>query len=365
MVKEETALFEKANPGWTVKNVYVPYANLPTKLINGASAKSGPDVAIIDVGNEETLAAAGVLAPLDKYWDAYQSKATFSPSALHRYGGKIYQVGGFVDVLGLYYNQDLMKKLGIATPPTTMSELEVDMAKAKAAGLQGITITGVPNVQGEYQAYPWLTSKGFDYATHTASSLQSAFSMVQGWVNKGYLSKDTPTLDQGTSFTQFTNGNVLFAEAGDFEEANAKAAAKFKYGVVPLPLGSSGKVYASGSHPSIGAFSKNKSMAWKYIESSWLSDNGELASLKYSGGLPANSKLATQSAITSDPINSQYIKVVANQASPFPSTSIPPKSVAAAQTLVAQTWSAVLGQQVTPAAAATKVADGLAGLYGK
>ncbi len=39
-------------------------------------------------------------------------------------------VQGFVNLIGLWYNKDILDELGIQ-PPTTFDELEADMAKAK------------------------------------------------------------------------------------------------------------------------------------------------------------------------------------------------------------------------------------------
>jgi multiple sugar transport system substrate-binding protein len=355
VITDAAAAFEKLHPGIKVNSVYVPYDQLDSKLIVAATAQHGPDVVLFNNGDSSTLEAAGVLAPLDKYWAAYQDKAQFPLSTQHFYNNKLYAVQGVVDLVALWYNKDLMTKLGISSPPTTIDELNADMAKAKAAGYHGITITGLPNDQSEWQAYPWLTNAGFSYSHPTAASLESAFATAQGWINNGYLSKEAVTWDQTLPFQQFETGNVLFAENGDWQAGTAKVTAKFAYGVAPLPLGTQGKLYMGGTGNGIGAFSKAPDLAWAYIEDGTLSKSGEVSALQDIGSIPARLDMAKDPAVTSSPISQAFASLIRPNGVAYPSAAIPPKSVAAVQILLGQTWSAVLGGQLTPQAAADKV----------
>jgi multiple sugar transport system substrate-binding protein len=351
--------FEKTHPSTKVNSVYVPYDQLDSKLIAAAAAKQGPDVVLFNGGNANTLAAAGTLAPLDKYWSSYADKAQFPGSTLHYYNKKLYAVQGVVDLVALWYNQDLMTKLGIAAPPTTIDEFNADMAKAKAAGYQGLTVTGLPNDQSEWQAYPWLTQAGFSYENPTASSLEKAFTTTQSWIKNGYLSKEVVTWDQTLPFQQFLTGNVLFAENGDWQAGAAKKDAKFNYGVAPLPLGAGGKLYLGGTGNAIGAFSKAPQLAWEYIESGALSKEGEISGLENIGSIPARLDMVTDPAVTSSAITQGFASLIGPNGAPYPSAAIPPKNAAGVQLLVGQTWSAVLGGQLTPKDAADKVMSGL------
>jgi multiple sugar transport system substrate-binding protein len=365
VITDAAAAFEKLHPGIKVKSVYVPYDQLPSKLIVAAAARQGPDVVLFNNGDSSTLAAAGTLQPLDKYWAAYKDKAQFPASTHHFYNNKLYAVQGIVDLVALWYNKDLMTKLGISAPPTTIDELNADMAKAKAAGDHGITITGLPNDQSEWQAYPWLTHAGFSYGHPTAASLESAFGTVQGWVNNGYLSKEVVTWDQTLPFQQFETGNVLFAENGDWQAGTAKATAKFAYGVAPLPLGTQGKLYLGGTGHGIGAFSKAPDLAWAYIEDGTLSKSGEVSALQDIGSIPARADMVKDPSVTSSPISQAFATLIGPNGADYPSSAIPPKSVAGVQLLLGQTWSAVLGGQLTPKAAADKVMTGLQALPNK
>jgi multiple sugar transport system substrate-binding protein len=358
VITAAAAAFEKTHPHTKVNSVYVPYDQLQSKLIAAAAAQQGPDVVLFNGGDANTLAAAGTLAPLDKYWSVYKDKGQFPDSTLHYYNKKLYAVQGVVDLVALWYNQDLMKKLGIAAPPTTMDEFNADMAKAKVAGDKGLTVTGLPNDQSEWQAYPWLTHAGFSYEKPSAASLASAFTTAQSWVNNSYLSKEVVTWDQTLPFQQFLTGNVLFAENGDWQAGAAKGA-KFKYGVVPLPLGTDGKLYLGGTGNGIGAFSKAPQLAWEYIESGTLSRSGEISALENIGSIPARLDMVKDPTVTSSAITQGFASLIGPNGAKYPSAAIPPKNVAGVQLLVGQTWSAVLGGQLTPKDAADKVMSGL------
>jgi multiple sugar transport system substrate-binding protein len=365
LITAYAAAFEKTHPGVKVNSVYVPYDQLDSKLIASAAAKQGPDVVLFNGGDASTLSAAGTLAPLDSYWSSFADKAQFPAATQHKYNGKLYAVQGAVDLVALWYNQDMMTKLGISAPPTTIAEMNDDMAKAKAAGYMGLTVTGLPNDQSEWQGYPWLTGAGFSYDKPTASSLEKGFTTAQSWINSGYLSKEAVTWDQTLPFQQFETGNVLFAENGDWQVGSAKASAKFSYGVAPLPVGSKGKVYLGGTGNAIGAFSKAPKLAWDYVAGGALSKTGEIVALQDIGSIPARLDMVTDPAITSSPITSGFAALIGPNGADYPSAAIPPKNVAAVQLLMGQTWSALLGGQLSPKDAADKVMSGLQPLLAK
>ena len=351
---DAASLFKKDHPGVQVNFVYVPYDQLQQKLINSALAKTGPDVVEINIGDTPTLASAGTLAPLDSYWNNFADKGEFSASALSYYDNKLYAVGGSSDILALWYNKTLMSKLHIANPPTTIAQLNADMAKAVAADYQGITLTGVPNDQSEYQEYPWLTAEGFSWKHPTAASLEKAYATAQGWVKSGALSKEVPTWDQTIPFEQWEQGSTLFAENGNWDVGEAKADAKFSYGVAPLPIAPLGQAYASGTHPAIGAYAANKSLAWDFIEDGFLTPAAQIEQLPTNAGVPASAAVQKSSAISSDPILAGLAAELAKFGAAYPSPYIPPKNVASEQTLMGQIWSKVLDLQLTPEAAATQ-----------
>jgi ABC-type proline/glycine betaine transport system permease subunit len=169
---------------------------------------------------------------MGEWWNGYADKAQFPAAVIQKVDDQVMGVQGFVNLIGLWYNQDILDKLGVK-PPTTFEALEKDMALARSKGFGAITLTGKPNSEGEWQAFPWLSRFGWKYDAPAQQPLEQAFSMIQDWTKKGYLTKEASTWDQTVPFQKFSAGKTAVAVNGNWQIASAKQNAKFKYGVVP------------------------------------------------------------------------------------------------------------------------------------
>jgi len=352
MLDQYKSEFEATNDGVTVENVYVPQDQLNSKLIAAVGSGTGPDVVVFDGYSATTLTSGGVLAAITDEWSGFDGADQIAEGAVTTVSGDVYSVQGYVNTLGLFYNKTILDELGIE-PPTTVDQLEDGMAKATAAGHQGITLSGQPDVQGAFQAFPWLTEAGFDYAKPNADALSEGYARVRGWIDNGYLSAQAPTWDQNVPFAEFMNGNTAFAENGNWQLSSLESDATFDYGVVPLPVGTTGKVYLGGEAEGIGAFSKNPALAWKYLEETFLSKAGQLVALDQVGSLPTRADASADDSISADPYLSQFAEAIATQGAPFPDTIIPPENNEAVINANGQAWSAALGGQTSPDQAAS------------
>jgi multiple sugar transport system substrate-binding protein len=357
-------LFEGKNKGATVENVYVPYDQMNSKLISAAGSKTGPDVVVFNGADASTLALGGALAPMTDQWSGFGDKDQFPESVVHSLDDKVYAAQGYVNLLGLWYNKAILDKAGVK-PPTTMDELGSALDKVVAAGDGGITLSGLPQSQGEWQAFPWLTSFGFDYADPQAAPLEKAFTMIQKWTGSGALTREAVTWDQTVPFQTWAAGKAAFAENGNWQIGTARSDAKFDYGVVPLPVGKDGKVYLGGEGEAIGAFSKNPDLAWKYLEQTYFSAEGQKIALKDVGSIPSRTDAASDKAVTDDPLLAAFAKSLADNGATYPDPAVPAKSVADVELAVGQVWSAVIGGQTSPADAAAKVVADLKPLLAK
>ncbi len=345
-LKEMADAFTKTHPNVTVDYQYVPVDQMTTKAVTSAGAKTGPDVLVFGASGTYDLSQAGAIEPMDWFSD-FEDADQFPEGALQKVDGTLYGVQGFVNLLGLWYNQDLMTELGIDAPPTTMDELEADMAKAAAAGKQGITLTGKPGLESQWQGFPWFTSDGFSYGDAQAEPMADTYTMLQDWVANGYLSKEATTWDQTIPFQQFASGASLFAVNGNWQITAAQEAG-FEYGVAPLPLTSEGGVLLGGEVQNVGAFSQHKDLAQEYLEQTFFSTDGELALLKGFGAIPTRSDAASASEISNDPILSVFAQIVQDQGRPSPSPQVPSKNVNAVEGLVGDFWSKAIAGEGTP-----------------
>ncbi len=350
LMDEFADTFEANNEGVTVENVFVPYDQINSKLVSSAGAKTGPDVVVFNGAEASVLALGGALAPLDEYWESYADKDQFPDSVIHNINGTTYAVQGYVNLLGLWYNADILTEIG-AEVPTTVDEMEAVMAKAKDAGYGGITLSGLPNSQGEWQGYPWLSDAGFSYENPDAAALTSGLERVRGWVDNGYLTQEAVTWDQTVPFQQFAAGKFVFAENGNWQMGTAASDAQFEYGVAPLPLSADGKVYLGGEGQGIGAFSQNKDLAWKYLTETYLDQEAQLLPFEIVGSIPSRLDTAASETVSSNELLKPFADAIAQNGANYPSAAIPAEKVADVQLLIGQTWSSVLGGQQEPAAA--------------
>lgn len=351
-------LFEAAHEGATVENVFVPYDQMNSKLISAAGAQTGPDVVVFNGADASTLALGGALAPIDEQWSSFADADQFPDSVIHSLDGATYAVQGYVNLLGLWYNADILTEIGVE-PPTTVDELEAAMAAATDAGYAGITLSGLPQSQGEWQAYPWLSDAGFTYDDPDEAALAAGLARVRGWVDAGYLTQEAVTWDQTVPFQKFAAGGVAFAQNGNWQMGTAEADAQFEYGVVPLPLGDGGQVYLGGEGQGIGAFSDNPDLAWDYLESTYLDAAGQLVAVENVGSLPSRADAAADPAVTDNELLEPFADTIARFGANYPSGAVPGPAVADVQLTVGQAWSAVLGGQRSPEDAAASVVGSL------
>lgn len=361
ILEDYKSMFEEANPGVTVENVFVPYDQLNPRLISSAASSTGPDVVVFNGADMSSLALGGALAPLDEYWDGFADAGQFPDSVIHRLDDTVYAAQGYVNLLGLWYNADVLDEAGVE-PPTSLDELDEALAAALEAGQGGITLSGLPNSQGEWQAYPWLTAFGFSYDDPQREPLVDAFSMVQSWTESGALTREASTWDQTVPFQTFAAGGHAFAENGNWQLGTAESTAEFEYGVVPLPVGDDGGVYLGGEGQAIGAFSEQPDLAWQYLEETYFSEEGGIIAAETVGSIPARADAAESDVVTSNPLIAPFAESIAENGANYPSAAIPPESVADVQLAVGQAWSGVISGQLTPDDAADQVMAVLDGL---
>ena len=338
--------FEADHPDVTVEFAYVPVDQFTTKAVTAAGASTGPDVLIFGASGTYSLAEAGAIAPMTEWWDGYADKDQFPEGVMQRVDGELYGVQGYVNLLGLWYNQDLLTELG-ADVPTSIDDLENVMQDAAAAGKQGITLTGKPGLESQWQGFPWFTSSGFSYGDPQADPMADTYTMLQDWVANGYLSPEAATWDQTIPFQQFAAGNSVFAVNGNWQVGAAQEAA-FEYGVAPLPLSADGGVLLGGEVQNIGAFSEHPDLAREFLEDTFFSVDGQLTLLDTFGSIPGRADAAASPRIGDDPILSVFADIVQTQGRPSPSPEVPSKNVNEVENLVGDYWSRAVANDGTP-----------------
>ena len=351
-LKDQVTTFEKANPNVSIQLVQVVGSQQDQKLLASVATRTIPDLFINNiVVDYPTLQAGGVFKDLTPYWNSYADKSQFPSSAVSQTGGKVYNLMTYTNLLGMFYNKSILSQYGITTPPTTLDQLQADMAKVTAGGkYKAMALSGAPTVEGAWLFAPQLLGLGVNYCNFSGSKVTQAFQRLAGWSKSGDLPIAAATWDQNASWQQFSTGKYAFGLNGNWQLGNA-ATAGFKYGTTqfPAPTGGTSQVYPGGEGFGIGADSKHPDIAWKFLQQMVLSTSGEQGVFKAAGSIPLRADAANLPAIKADQYLQPFVKA-AHDPGTWPNN----KNTAAMQTDLGKAVSAVIsGQQTAAQGAAT------------
>lgn len=358
-LNELASLFEKTHPNVNVNYVYVPYRNLPSKLIAAAGAGTGPDIILYNGTDVGSLAKAGAIIDLSQKWEKFEDKSEFPRGVVHHVSGDVYGIQGYVNLLALYYNKDILDKFDVK-PPKTITQLGKALKKIRknSNNIIGLTLSGKPNDQGEWQAYPWLSAYGWSYKNLNVDACINALNHIGTWASKGSIPQRASIWGQTKPFTKFLVGNVAFAENGNWQLIYAKNNADFDYGVIIMPKGnSSPSIYLGGEVLSIGAFSKHPKLAWDFIRTTFLSKKGELIYYHNTRSIPSRDD--ARKDIAGNGLVKAFMKEVGHYGHIYPPAIGPTTKVKKMQLVVARHWSTLISDQEDAATACKKITSNI------
>ncbi len=132
--------FDAAHPGVTIKMQNIQNEDYDGKLQTALNSNSTPDI-FFQRGGGKMLAMvnANKVQPLTLS-AADQQNVSAAAVAGETLNGKVYAVPLDVQPEGIYYSKDLFAKAGITATPTTIPELEADVAKLKTSGVAPIAV---------------------------------------------------------------------------------------------------------------------------------------------------------------------------------------------------------------------------------
>jgi raffinose/stachyose/melibiose transport system substrate-binding protein len=132
--------FDTAHPGVTIKMQAIQNEDYDGKLQTALASNSAPDV-FFQRGGGKMLAMvnASQVTPLT-LTAADQANVSAAALAGETLNGKVYAIPMDQQPEGIYYSKDLFKQAGITATPTTIPELEADVAKLKAINVAPIAV---------------------------------------------------------------------------------------------------------------------------------------------------------------------------------------------------------------------------------
>jgi putative chitobiose transport system substrate-binding protein len=212
--------FEQANPGLKVKWVDVPWDGMEKKILAAIQAKTAPDVVNLNPDFASQLAAKNVWLELDEKNTGGASKQ-YLPGMwkANSLNDKTFGLPWYITTNITIYNQDLLKKAGIAQPPKTYQELAQAAKQIKEkTGKYAFFATLLPEDAND--VLESFVQMGVDLV---APSGKAAFNSPAGkiafqyWVDlykQGLLPKEIMTQGQKQGIQLYESGATAMIFAG-------------------------------------------------------------------------------------------------------------------------------------------------------
>jgi multiple sugar transport system substrate-binding protein len=291
--------FEASHPGVKLKVSWYDLNALRTALNTALRAGQGPDI-IYNEPDQKEFADSGYLMPLENVidWSGVEPWARDAWSSQgHAWGVPI---GVYTDEI--YYNKDLLAKLGVTLPANGQFDQVGFMdliAKAKAAGITPIaTGTGDRDFPGSYLTFEGLLRKlgPDDYGKLLAGKLSykdprviAVLTFTRQVADAGGFPKTFATMSLTDSYAYFFSkpGGLMFPQGTWYTGRAFKPAEKggqpqgFNVGVMNFPAMDGGacnecKTLAIGGGYSINADTKQKDLAAAFMDTMATPEMGTL-----------------------------------------------------------------------------------------
>jgi multiple sugar transport system substrate-binding protein len=308
------AEFTAQNPKIKVKLLSGPYASTKQQLVAGAASKTLPDVVGLDGAWVSDFAKQGAIADLTKLMaDAkYDSSQLASQIQIK---DKTYMVPVVNFVYPLFVNNDLLKKAGVTTPPTTRTQFLDAAKKVSALGgnVKGWALpldTAVPNgVQNDVMSWLWASGGSMlaedGKANLTSDQVKDTVEFVKSLNDANAIAPGSLTMKEQDKVEKFTTGQVgMVIDSLAHITLIKKNNPSLNFTVAPIPAadgytGKRGIPYASWGI-GVSNSSKHKAEAFKLVQFLMSKQtNAQLSTL--ANGFPGN-KTATPDFSKSDPM---------------------------------------------------------------
>ncbi|MBR7830310.1 extracellular solute-binding protein [Actinospica sp. MGRD01-02] len=132
--------YHALHPNVTVKVQTIQNEDLDGKLQTALNSNSAPDIFLQRGGGKmQAMINAGELQPLT-LTSADQANVGSAALASVTVGGQVYAMPVDTQPEGIYYSKTLFQQAGITSTPTTIADLESDVAKLKAINVAPIAV---------------------------------------------------------------------------------------------------------------------------------------------------------------------------------------------------------------------------------
>jgi multiple sugar transport system substrate-binding protein len=297
--KKMAAEFEKANPGNTVQIEMVNWDTLQQKLQTDISGGTNADLAIIGTRWLLDFVKDDMAEPLDGYMDAaFKGRFIGAFLAPGQIGGKTYGLPIAASARALYYNKETLTKAGFPNGPKTWDDVVAASKKIKAMGGYGFGLQGKEIETDVYWYYSLWTNGGDVVGKDGKAAFDSpagikAATLYKSMIDQGLTQPGVTNYSREDVQNLFKQGRVSMVITAPFLiKQIKKEAPNLKYGIAPVPKGTTNATYAVTDSMVMFKNSKVKKMAWKFLDFLFTKDP-RVAFTSGEGFLPTTKEEAT------------------------------------------------------------------------
>ena len=310
--------FQQQNPNIKINAEYKPFGQTQTAFATAAQAGKAPDILRSDVGWVTQFASLRYLLNIDSYVSQSDlSDYLTAPLSYDKYNGHLYGLPQVTDFLALLYNKAELAKVGVTSPPATMSAFEATAIKI----MQSKTAKyGFETSGASYFALPFLWAFGGGMIDPQNKILVNNTGSVAG-LNFLLKLQNTdkvmpPKVDFNNGYNNMVNdlksGETAMIFDGPWEVSNILTGSAFtgnsgNLGIAGIPTGPGGQtgspvggqsyvIYAGTAHPA---------EAYKFI-SFMSSTASQVAIAKANHTLPTRNSAYQDAGVSGDPVISAF-----------------------------------------------------------
>jgi multiple sugar transport system substrate-binding protein len=303
-LEKVVSAFNASQDRITVKGVSSPDFQ---KQLASMSGSNGFDISDNFGSTVGSWASKGILEPLDDYIKAATyDTGDFVPTALqsNQYQGKTYALPIAVHTLLLMYNKKTFADAGIAGAPTTMSELQADIAKLTKTDAAGnVTQLGMRSPDYVTLAYAF-GGKWYDEQGNPTPDDAGNLAALHFWVDNVVKKVGADAIkkfeagygEYASAQNPFYTSKVAMTLDGEWQPVFIKQyAPTLDWGVVPIPYPDSSPNLAGATQLTSSMFfipknAQHKQEAWEFLK--YLTGPDGMTPFSHAlGNLPARTSL--------------------------------------------------------------------------
>jgi raffinose/stachyose/melibiose transport system substrate-binding protein len=256
----------------------MPQDSMRTVLQTQLRSGEGPDVFNwgSGPGYAGALANAGLLYDLTDAYEKYDWPVYDFARERVTFDGKTYGIPGEMETLGIFYNKDLLARLGVPVPKT-ISDLRAAAGKIKAAGVVPLAVSDKEGWQGGHLLSMALSSdvgsKGAEALINGDASWDSpevvqALKVWKDLQDAGALPKSPTSIGYDAANAQFYSGKAAMVPTGSWQITDYEKNADFAIGYVPFPGPDGPGIFTGGlgSGPFISGGTDKTEAALKLVD---------------------------------------------------------------------------------------------------